>query len=689
MRALRDAWIPLLALAMSAPASTRADDVPVCSADDRQAWKAARLASLGVAGSDRDRNLLPDALPGDDCLTFVDFSMDQEGRANDGFHSWVYAAGCKQTFCGRPASFEKNLAFAFLSGELDLNNNLVPVGESRKLLEDRFCFESHLAGSTLPAVETPRLCFPFTKHAHVEITPPRGLRDLLGGLWIDPDDWTSWRKGLSEQQMCVYGPFVGDTGHALKAEIHPTQLFWWNENAAPLRHPDTADGPYALFLVQDASSRYSKRHHFVLENPLPAESTWRPWAQGPVHGRFEIPFWVERGKPVNFRLFRYDSGRRAPPAEPVVRVPGRIQDGPETVDLVFVENETKLPASYRMDILPEVLCKECQEGADCRDSPKLTRGYRAKLVIDAEVGRDLEWEEGHLALLLCDKRTDCGAGPRDEEGPLSSLPLGPLQSLVTWKAERGSWRSPSEGQGSPREAIDRMFERVGWPEATSHPYPALRRLDRVGLRAEAAIPGLEEKEEKRMKTTVEWGEVRACTLLEPAACDPLRYEKVSGTEARLELPRDPAVVRQVELTVTVGATLPDLARAAREGRPISGSLDPRTDRWTLWSHGFEAGGEEFWNQAVADLCAEKARQSVALEKMRLWHALPGERGSRAGVPPVEPLLPLRNVRHLVRTMVADGVVTMAELRTLVEQAGRLCGFETPPRARTPQWQAAY
>lgn len=687
MRAPRVAWLPLLVLAAWAPAFARAAEVPVCSDDDRQAWKAARVASLGVTASDRDRNLLPDALPGDDCLAFVDFSMEQEGRANDGFHQWVYAAGCKQTFCGRPASFEKNLAFAFLSGEFDLNNNLVPVGEeSRKLLEDRFCFETHPPGSTRPAVEAPRLCFPFTEHAHVEITPPRGLRDLLTGLWIDPDDWTSWRKRLREQQMCVYGPFVGDTGHALKAEIHPTQLFWWNENASPVPDPDAADGPYALFLVQDASSRYSKRHHFVLQDPLPEESTWRPWAQGPVHGRFEIPFWVERGKPVDFRLLRYDGRQRLPPKDPVPSVPGRIQDGPVTVELAFVKNETRLPASYRMDILPEVLCKECQDGAKCQDDPKLARGYRAKLVIDAEVGRDIEWEEGHLALLLCDERVDCSARPRDEEGPLSTLPLGPLQSLVTWKADRGSWRA---SDGSPRPAIDRMFERVGWPEATSHPYPALRRLDRVWLRAEAAIPGLEEKEEKRMKTTVDWGEVRACALLEPGTCEPLRYERVSGTEARLELPGDPTVVRQVELTVTVGATLPDLAKAAREGRPLPGSLEPRTDRFTLWSHGFEAGGGDFWNRAVAELCAEKARENVALEKMKLWHGLPSERGPGAVVPPVEPLLPLRNVRHLVRTMVKDGVVTLAELRTLVEQAGRLCGFETPPRVRTLQWQAAY
>src|SRR6185436_15661680 len=100
--------------------------------------------------------------------------------------------------------------------------------------------------------------------------------------------------------------------------------------------------------------------------------------------------------------------------------------------------------------------------------PPPPAGYLAKLVIEAEVGRDQEWEEDALALLLCDERVGCGTRMRGEATFPDPPPVGPLRSLVTWKVAPQAWLPVPEVRTEERnrvhDAIDLMFEAAGWPK---------------------------------------------------------------------------------------------------------------------------------------------------------------------------------------------------------------------------------
>jgi hypothetical protein len=338
-----------------------------------------------------------------------------------------------------------------------------------------------------------------------------------------------------------------------------------------------------------------------------------------------------------------------------------------------------------VEIEPQVLCKACRNDDCSGDAPEV-EGYLARLVIDAEVGRDIEWEEGHVAFLLCDQRVGCGARLHPEASLPEPVPVGRVLSLVTWRTAGDAWQPvperAMEGADGLREVVDRMFDAAGWPGDREHPYPLLRRLDRAVLKVQAAIPGLTEKEEGRTRTAVDWGQARGCEIAAPTSCRPLALRRTSKDTAALELPAsDPPEVLRLEVPVTVSVTNDALARRPAGG----GDSDRRTDTWTLWSHGFRAEGEDYWSQAVSDLCRNAARGKAEAERDRLKGLPEGDRTRREQI---DPRIPARNLRHLVRKMVADDVVSMTELAALVLQVKHLCGFE--PRAPdTPgQWQKA-
>src|SRR5262249_27160172 len=192
----------------------------------------------------------------------------QDGRARDGIHGWVAASRCRETLCWEPRDFEPNIETSFLSGEFDTNNNVLPPTDDddsfvKSKLEPFQCFEStgeDCKDAQAPlAMEGAGLCFakPATGWVmHVEITPPKGwVLEALVSQWREdrqegpqPEEqpkYDYWRSRLWNKQMCVHGPFVADTGHGAKAEIHPAEAFWWNLSpGGDERKAFAADGPF-------------------------------------------------------------------------------------------------------------------------------------------------------------------------------------------------------------------------------------------------------------------------------------------------------------------------------------------------------------------------------------------------------------------------------------------------------------
>jgi hypothetical protein len=667
-----------------ARAQTAQRDIPMCSDQEgalRKRWSEQRRQQVGVHVSEPYPNMLPQAVAGDACVESVDFSERQDGRATDGIHDWVMASGCKHVLCGTPESVETNTVAAALTGEYDLNNNVVPETASHlnAVLQRRKCFpdpwtpakmdsERHQRAAAVPPAVAPTrdqrtLCFPRTDTVHAEITPPGRLRRHLATLWSrDDGHWLGWTRTLAERKACMYGPFVADTGHAAKAEIHPIQMLWWNENVA--RDPDdlfAPDGPYLLFLVQDASSRYLKSHDFVLQRPLPEGGTWRPWAKAPLPGTFEIPFWVGASQPVQFRVepvLEHDVGppQRIPPAT--------VVDGDAVRLIATLENSAK-----GVDAQMEVVCRDDDPGRP---------GYLGRLILSAAVGHDREWEEGYAAVRVTDSRQPPALGSVAAGEAARCDAADPLRAVLSWtpKKASGPARRPLYAAVEERSADDRlrveaatraMFEQAGWPHspATPHPAPVLLRLSALEVEALPSLACITEAEEKKLKVRTTWQpEGEACEVVPPGRCDTVGVRPLSKSRARVSLDRtawaDDTSVRKATLDFTIDVRPPHETS--------------RQFHSTVWSHAFQARPDE-WTNAAARLCQElpavldeqpgACPEGVAESARPGW--LPGS----------------QEVGVLVTNLAGDAVMTMTELSTLVKEVCRLCGRAGRPRVQEP------
>jgi hypothetical protein len=673
-----------LGTAAVAHAQTAERDIPVCRDETRDLltpWSEQRARQVGVHVSEPHVNLLPQAAAGDACVESVDFSERQDGRAFDGIHDWVMASGCKHVLCGTPESPESNTFLAAFSGEFDLNTNVVPDVSSHldDVLQRRKCFpdpwkavemdaEKHERSAGPPPAVAPtrderQLCFPRTDTVHAEITPPGPLRRYLTSLWRPrTGDWLAWTRMLAEDKACMYGPFVADTGHAAKAEIHPIQMLWWNENVG--RDPTdffAPDGPYMLFLVQDASSRYVKTQDFVLEHPIPEGGTWRPWAKAPLPGIFEIPFWVGTNQPVQFRVEPI-AGTEVTVHRPVP--PATVVEGDAVRMIATLENSAK-----GIDAQMEVVCR----GDD------LARpGYLGKLILTAAVGHDREWEEGYAAVRVTDSRQPPSFRLPTAGGPSPCDTSERLRAIVTWKPTRTTKPARKKPYVAVREihrgdhetvqkATAAMFAQAGWPlsPATPHPWPVLLRMETLEVEAKPSVACLEEAEEKKLKARATWEpRGQACDVVDGKTCGEVEVREVSASRARVGLDQgawtDDTSVRKATLDFTVSVRPPhDLTRKFHS---------------TVWSHSFQARHDE-WMNAAARLCQELpgvldaqpdvCPQGVAESARPGW--LPGS----------------QEVGVLVTNLTSDEVMTMTELSTLVKETCRLCGRASPSKVQAP------
>jgi hypothetical protein len=408
----RAAVLVALALAAGGCATRRAPATPpataasprsrlsvrACEPGDVERWRRLRCASLGVSAEDGARNL--DPVPPTRGRTPAPSVLVREGNAVDGFHTWVPVSGLKETACGRPEGYEENCATRLgLFAECDLNNDLRPDPGSlpAQYLEVMQC---GLEGGGHDEVGSdPRAMMCFDQDVlHVEITPPQapavtpyGLRRELRRLWKTGRE--EWRRRLWDGRLCAYGPFVGDRSHNFKPEIHPAQLVWWNlwpaDRCRPARGPD---GPFALFLLQDASSRFSEPHHFYLRDR--PDERWRPWAAGPLDGTFHIAFWARRDEPPTFTLAALFGER------PALGAPREVVD--RQGDVLARLDDTRLRGA-----LPGYASVEVDVERACRDPAD--DALLGVLRVRARAGTGREWEEGHAALRLSDSRAEAAA----------------------------------------------------------------------------------------------------------------------------------------------------------------------------------------------------------------------------------------------------------------------------------------
>jgi hypothetical protein len=501
----------------------------------------------------------------------------------------------------------------------------------------------------------------------------------------------------------VYGPFVADTAHAVLAEIHPVQMYWWSERATPRSGCFDPKGPYALFVIQDASNRYTQPHHFVLSKAPPEGSTWEPWAGAPVEAVFEIPFWADAGKSVHFTLTPYEyegqtvgSPETGPCKDTVFEV------GPESVSpagptdtessspgglpterdppTISVCNATGTDRSSAIDVSIARICQCASSPAtadaddgdeDEKDGVSCPRtGFLGKITLRMRTGRAREWREGSLGVLLKDSRAEerraavvQGAAELKLARKALSRPDPTLR--MTWRSPPGeyAWHDVSPGEAdlaAAETAITQLFRAAGWPPEVAWPATSLRRLGRVDVAAEVLVPNLRDRDEGSVDiVNADFGTPLARPL-DGGSPGRVDVEELSETARRLSFERvshDGSSIRPYRVDVDLKVKVSYPSFEARQVVEVQKGGETKTksklkSTWTLWTHGLGAHPDALWLHTTRRLCDHNARRTPDLD--------------------VDPLV-YENVRIATRRVLKDKVVSVAELMLLVNDVARICG----------------
>lgn len=107
----------------------------------------------------------------------------------------------------------------------------------------------------------------------------------------------SWLEG---RKMGFFGPWIMDSNHEYRPEIHPVEMMWFKDHFPS----GTGGSPvpfdvFWLFFIQDNTGRFDDEDNFECDGFTP--SGWRPWAHSPLAGQFNIAFEVDpRSEAVSF-----------------------------------------------------------------------------------------------------------------------------------------------------------------------------------------------------------------------------------------------------------------------------------------------------------------------------------------------------------------------------------------------------
>jgi hypothetical protein len=300
-----------------------------------------------------------------------------------------------------------------------------------------------------------------------EITVPRRARQFLRKVERSGRPFGPWRRdhkdgrwwlerpdSVPRGRICVYGPWVLDTGHGNHPEIHPAEMVFWN---AGVDHDQ--QGPYFMMLLQDASGRFGHEQGYRLTH-APGER-WRPWSQGPIHGRFEVAVRFEHnahfdltplvGRVGATREWSFHGTAADPQAlgEPLLKIAS-------TVDLPACppDRDERRPRDARGECLSLHLKDVAIDGGQ----------YRALLVIEAIVGGPEPWQEGALVLRLDSARAAAPAPERVAKAAAARAAYTPLPPPeqpthhLAWDAAAASidWREGAFGEDDLRASLNTL-----------------------------------------------------------------------------------------------------------------------------------------------------------------------------------------------------------------------------------------
>jgi hypothetical protein len=231
--------------AVAADFTLTSNTCPVCSTAQQQRFEFVIANQLGVAGRDPDGEYI---------------GIWNAGR-------WEPQATYKQAMCGRLADF--SFYDPWTSGdEADWNEYIVPSAPFQHLIDEP---RVRNGGDTedwnherviVNGQPQDRLA------VEAEITPDEHFYE---NPWVSA---SSKDSALVGSDLCTYGPWVIDTGHNNRPEIHPSELHWWRA------------GSFTYMLnMQDDSNRFDNRDDYDLG--LEPDS-WREWSQFPRTGEFSV-----------------------------------------------------------------------------------------------------------------------------------------------------------------------------------------------------------------------------------------------------------------------------------------------------------------------------------------------------------------------------------------------------------------
>jgi hypothetical protein len=246
--------------------------------------------------------------------------------------NWMPLSDSKHTMCGRFARFDWNVIPVIndigLSDENDWNIRIIPSDLFRDTFNDALPYSTkptevwscdpmpkddrdrHQCGETggveykctdSPANATPGAlpggnchnCF------EAELTP---RTNRFQTPWFKKNQPSGACSTLVDQSICVYGPYVTESVHGNRPEIHPIEALWWRNNQHA--SPDSPDEQsWTLLHVQDASHRFDDRSDF---SPLPRDDSadWAPWAAPNQSAQFDLFFETPTSpqQPVEFQM---------------------------------------------------------------------------------------------------------------------------------------------------------------------------------------------------------------------------------------------------------------------------------------------------------------------------------------------------------------------------------------------------
>ncbi len=262
-------WLIILCLSCSTPKNTiiKDSEIPTCTSEQIAFFEFTKRKTEGVHGYDPENEGIQYIVAKDNDIAWPD--------------KWSPVNGLKMAVNGKLHNY---IVHNPIGDEYDWNLNIVPNTDFKYIIEDP---KSRAIDTTewkrCETSGTYEDCF------QAEITPDE---HLYNNFWF-PKQENRWNprtrmmekhtpdSPLEGRDICVYGPWVLDSGHDWRPEIHPCELIWWRDKE---RNQDT----FYLFGIQDDSNRFDIIEDFVFDETQTLE--WRPWAAPPLTSRFKIAF---------------------------------------------------------------------------------------------------------------------------------------------------------------------------------------------------------------------------------------------------------------------------------------------------------------------------------------------------------------------------------------------------------------